>query len=335
MAKKKRSKKHRGTAVKPEKERRKSIRLIFVSALAILGVGAAIWFFMFTPPRFNGERAFSGIVRQCDFGPRVPGSDAHQQCGDYLIRELQKYAETVREQSFEYVDKHDSSRIYRGRNIVASFNLDPEKKYRVLLCAHWDSRPFADKDPDSSNHALPVPGANDGASGVAVLLEMARLLHENPLDFGVDIVLFDLEDLGDYSAGLKSDSLNPFCIGSQYFVKNMGDYRPTYGVLLDMIGNKNLKIRKEAYSQSQAGFVVSRVWNAAKRVNAPAFVDETGQPLLDDHIPFLQKGIRVIDLIDFDYPYWHTIADTPDKCSATSLQQVGDVLVELLYGKNR
>ena len=202
-----------------------------------------------------------------------------------------------------------------------------------MLCAHWDSRPTADQDPDPANHQKAVLGANDGASGVAVLLEMAHILHHNPLDFGIDIVLFDLEDMGDHGAGLESDSLTPFCIGSQYFVKNRPGYHPRFGILLDMVGDKELRFEREGYSWGRAPQVVTKVWNAAKEVGATAFVEEIREPVLDDHVPFLEKGIKVIDIIDFDYPHWHTINDTPDKCSAESLQQVGDVLIEVLYNE--
>lgn len=289
-------------------------------------------FYSSPKPSFSGERAFRYLKMQCDFGPRAPGSEGHQKCGDFLVEELKKYADSVWEQAFDYTDREDTSRVYRGRNIIASFNLKPPNNYRVLLCAHWDTRPYADKDADPANRRLPVPGANDGASGVAALLEMARILKQHPLDFGVDIILFDLEDLGAYNASLYPDSLNQFCIGSEHFAGSQPEYRPRYGILLDMVGDKSLIIKKEGYSVANAGSVVNKVWAAARKTGASAFVEEEGELLQDDHVPFLKRGIPVIDLIDFDYPYWHTIQDTPDKCSAESLQQVGDVLVEVLYG---
>lgn len=300
----------------------------------ILGLIAAI-LYPSSKPSFNGERAFEYLKMQCDFGPRSPGSEGHQQCGDFLAQELEKFADKVWEQKFEYRDKQDTARVYQGRNLVASFNVKPQKNYRVLLCAHWDTRPYADKDPDPTKRRSPVPGANDGASGVAVLLEMAQILHHSKPDFGVDIVLFDLEDLGAYNASLFPDSLNQFCIGSEYFVSHMPDYRPRYGILLDMIGDRELVIKKEGYSQANAAGVVGKVWKAAREVGAAAFVNEAGAALHDDHLAFLQKGIPVINLIDFDYPYWHTTEDTPDKCSVESVQQVGDVLVEVLYGAEK
>lgn len=302
--------------------------------VVVLGFIAALYN-PFSKPSFNSERAFEYLKMQCDFGPRSPGSEGHQQCGDFLAQELEKFADKVWEQKFEYRDKQDTARVYQARNLVASFNLKPRKNYRVLLCAHWDTRPSADKDPDPAKRRSPVPGANDGASGVAVLLEMAQILHASKPDFGVDIVLFDLEDLGAYNASLFPDSLNQFCIGSEYFVSHMPDYRPKYGILLDMIGDKELVIKKEGYSQTNAAGVVGKVWKAARDAGAAAFADDVGEALHDDHLAFLKKGIPVINLIDFDYPYWHTTADTPDKCSVESLQQVGDVLVELLYRVER
>ena len=288
--------------------------------------------YVFSKPAFDGNRAFTYLQAQCEFGSRAPGSEGHRQCGDFLVRELQKYADKVWEQKFNYRDKEGTSAVYEGRNIVASFNVTPKENYRVLLCAHWDTRPVADKDPVPAKRSLPVLGANDGASGVAVLLEMARILKENPPDFGVDIVLFDLEDMGSYNASAYPDLLNQFCIGSEYFAANSKTYRPRYGILLDMVGDQNLAIKKEGYSWSNARDVVEKVCSAADKTGASAVVEEIGEPLHDDHIAFLQRGIKVIDLIDFDYPYWHTTEDTPDKCSAESLQQVGDVLVEVIYG---
>lgn len=332
-ARKKRSRQH-GRSPHPrsgKQSRWDRSRLWQIGILLAATVAAAAWLLGSAPPEFDGHRAFQLLARQCEFGPRVPGSTAHRECGDFLVAELKKYADRVQEQHFEYTDRHAPVRTYQGRNIVAAFNLTPEKGYRILLCAHWDSRPFADNDPLPANRNQPVPGANDGASGVAVLLEMARILHSNPLPYGVDLVLFDLEDLGDHGAGLESDTLNPFCLGSQYFVANAGDYRPAWGILLDMVGDRDLTIPKEGYSRARAGFLVDRIWKAARRARAGAFVNRVGNAILDDHVPFLQKNIQVVDLIDFDYPYWHTVEDTPDKCSAKSLQQVGDVLVRLLY----
>ncbi len=332
VPRKKRPKKARNPRLRPPQKPPLSGPLKFaLGAGGVIVLSAVAWLLLPRVPEFDGTRAYQQLVRQCEFGPRVPGSHAHRACGDFLVSELQKYADRVQEQRFEYTDRHDSSKVYPARNIVASFNLAPEKGHRILLCAHWDSRPFADRDANPANRTRPVPGANDGASGVAVLLEMARILHAHPLRFGVDIALFDLEDLGDPGAALESDTLNPFCLGSQYFVEHLGDYRPAWGVLLDMVGDRDLTIKQEGYSRARAAFLVDRIWRAARRAKTRALIDRPGDAILDDHVPFLQKGIQVVNLIDFEYPYWHTVEDTPDKCSAESLQQIGDVLIRLLY----
>lgn len=293
-------------------------------------------------PAFDGAHAYEYLVKQCDLAPRTPGSDAHAKCPQFLKDELGKYCDAVSLQKFTYADKRQVGRLIDGTNIIASINgRDPNAK-RILLCAHWDSRSVADHDPNPANRSHPVPGANDGASGVAVLLEMARTLKAAPPPVGVDLVLFDLEDMGDESAVSGDKTANLWCIGSQQFVEKYYDapISPThgslkdtiqFGILLDMIGDKNLQIKLEANSWDKAGDVVRRVWASADRVGAKGFLRTRGRAIIDDHIAFLERGIKVIDLIDFDYPYWHTTQDTPDKCTAASLQQVGDVLVDVIY----
>ncbi|NKB72317.1 MAG: M28 family peptidase [Candidatus Latescibacteria bacterium] len=287
-----------------------------------------------TKPKFNAERAFEDIVRQVEFGPRVPGLEGHRQARLYLVETLRQYADQVGQQQFTYTDRRDSLQTFAAANIIASFNLESEGNKRVMLAAHWDTRPRADQDPDPLNQTLPVPGANDGASGVAVLLEMARLLHSDPPDIGVDIILFDLEDMGDSDYTDSAETKNPFAIGSEYFAQNNAHYRPSYGILLDMVCDKNLRIPKEANSVALAKPIVDKIWQAADRVGASAFIDEQGIAVVDDHIAFLKRGIPVVDLIHTPFPsYWHTVADTPEQCSAGSLQQVGDVLVEVIYSE--
>lgn len=281
-------------------------------------------------PDFSGERAFVHVERQVAFGPRLPGSEAHRQARAYFLDTLGAHADRVVEQPFTYTTP-DSVHTFTGTNIVASFNLEPERGRRVLLAAHYDSRPTADQDPDPARRSEPVPGANDGASGVAVLLELARHLGQHPLSIGVDIVLFDLEDLGEAD---RTDSTGvPFAIGSEMFVAANPQYRPAWGVLLDMVGDANLRIPQEAYSLRYARPVLERVWAAAERVGAASFLDVLGPAVYDDHVPFLRQGIPVVDLVHAPFPpYWHTTADTPDKLSPASLEEVGTVLIELLYG---
>lgn len=282
-------------------------------------------------PTFDGVQAFRYLVHQCDFGPRNPGSQGHQHCLAYLTQTLRQYVQQVTHQRFAYTDRKDPSRTHHGTNIIASFN-PRVRTNRIMLCAHWDTRPQADEDPDPAYHHVPVPGANDGASGVAVLLELARLMNQNPPAVGVDLVLFDLEDMGDHDFSKSPETCNPFCIGSSYFAAHMPIHRPRFGILLDMVGKKDLKIGYEGYSYRHAKAVVEHVWEAADRVQAQAFEKKPTLAVIDDHVPFLRRGINVINLIDFDYTYWHTREDTPDKCCADSLQQVGNVLVEVVYG---
>lgn len=321
----------------PKKSSQQKKRQPRVKPIAIIGTVTAlllviIWRFQFksSNPEFNGKNAFQYLVKQCELGPRNAGSEGHKKCKEFLIQELKKYCDRVQTQEFDYHDKHSTEKIYHGTNIIASINLNPKKRKRIMLCAHWDTRPWADEDPDTLNHSQPIIGANDGASGVAVLLETARILKDLNLNIGVDMLLFDLEDIGEHQADQYPDSLNPFSIGSTYFVDHNTAYRPNFGILIDMVGDSDLQIKKEEYSLVNAEPIVNKVWAAAQKVEARGFVDLEDGAIMDDHVPFLKHGIPVIDLIDFEYPYWHTLQDTPDKCSPESLQQVGDVLLEVI-----
>jgi len=297
---------------------RSFLLLMFVAGLSCASARAGA-----EVPEFDSQKAFAFLVRQCEIGPRNPGSEGHRKGRDYLQATLAQYADSVRTQPFP-LRFGRPAQTEEAYNIIARFQ--PEKKGRILLCAHWDTRPWANEDPDPKNHDTPVLGANDGASGVAVLLEVARLLHKHKAPVGVDIVLFDGEDAG------TSGSMNSWAQGSQYFARTLAPQdRPIFGVLIDMIGDADLVITKEANSLAAARPVVEKVWKIAQDLGCTAFKPELGSSIMDDHIPLLQIGIPCIDLIDLDYPYWHTISDTPDKCSASSLDQVGRVLVHLIY----
>ena len=303
--------------------------------LIAVAVAAAVWWARRPAPlpTFEGARAYALVQQQTAFGPRVPGTPAHDSTRAWLVERLQVHADQVVEQQIRIPDPRDTSRAFSGSNIIASWQ--PDLRRRILLCAHWDSRPMADNDPDPLRHTQPVLGANDGASGVAVLLEIARLLDLHPLtrSVGVDVVLFDLEDLGSIDPGVPDSLRVPFAMGSEMFVLHNPTYRPVWGVLLDMVGDRDLRIPKEGYSVRYAPDLVERVWASARRVGATAFVDEAGQPVQDDHVPFLRAGIPVVDLIQTPFPdTWHTTADTPERVSAESLDQVGRVLVDLVWG---
>ncbi|MBN2413318.1 M28 family peptidase [candidate division KSB1 bacterium] len=274
-------------------------------------------------PDFDNENAYNYLKKQCEFGPRVPGSTGHQQCKDYLIQTLQRHADNVTPQIFMF-SFGEPVRTVSATNIIAAFQ--PEKSERILLCAHWDTRPWADRDPNPKNIIKPVLGANDGASGVAVLLEMARLFHIQKPNVGVDIVLFDAEDAGNYGNDRS------WAKGSEAFAREFrSTYFPRFGILIDMIGDAELAIYKEQFSVKYAAPVVDLVWNKAAQLGITEFIPTIKFSVFDDHIPLLENGIPCIDLIDFDYPYWHTIEDTPDKCSASSLGKVGRVLTHIIY----
>ena len=274
-------------------------------------------------PTFNAQKAFAELVKQCDIGPRYPGSEGQIKCRDYLVTTLSRYADKVTTQPFPVTFGRPAKTV-EAYNVIAHFL--PDKEERILLCAHWDTRPWADKDPDPRKRETPILGANDGASGVAVLLEVARLLHAQPPDVGVDIVLFDGEDAG------TEGSMQSWAQGSAYYARHLAPKdRQVMGVLVDMIGDADLEILQEYNSKAYARPVVDRVWAIAKELGCTAFKPLTGSSIMHDHIPLLQVGVPCIDLIDLDYPPWHTTADTPDKCSPASLDQVGRVLVRLVY----
>jgi glutaminyl-peptide cyclotransferase len=278
-------------------------------------------------PEFLSTNAFELLVRQTSFGPRDPGSSGHRDCLQFLVTSLKSCTDNVRIQEFSHIG-------YDGRklpltNVIASFN--SEAPSRILLCAHWDTRPRAERDENPARRQEPIIGANDGASGVAVLLELARIFKNHPPPVGVDIVLFDGEDYG------REGDTDRYLLGSRYYAKNIPpDRQPRYGILLDMVGDANLELPKEQNSIRFAPDIVKTVWNAARELGINQFIDQVGDEILDDHIPLNEAGIRTIDIIDFAYPdathkYWHTHDDTPEHCSAESLGAVGTVLVQVVY----
>jgi len=273
-------------------------------------------------PTFNQDHAFEYLKKQCAFGPRNPGSVGHKNCLSFMVTELQQFADVVAKQPFSHTDTQ-AMQTYALNNVIASFGKQGE---RILLCAHWDTRPWADYDPDPKNRDKPIMGANDAASGVAVLLEIARILKTNPPPRGVDIVLFDGEDFGEHG------KLDTWCQGSRYFAKQKRfDYNPQYGILIDMIGDRDLHIPIEGHSQMYAPDLVDKVWSMAESLGLTVFDRTVGPVVIDDHMELLKVGIPTIDIIDFDYPYWHTMQDTEDKCSPESLGVIGKLLLHLIY----
>jgi len=276
------------------------------------------------PGKFDGESALKYAKVQVDFGPRIPGSPAAQRAGDWIIARMKERADTVIVQS--WMQTLSDGRQLPLRNILARFR--PNATDRVLYVTHWDTRPVSDEEPDPVKRKLPMPGANDGASGVGLLVALGDALKKTPPAVGVDFLFVDGEDYGDF--GQMTDVL----MGSAYFAAHLPSpgYRPIFGILWDMIGDRDLQIKQEQNSVAQAPEVVRRVWDTAKDLgHDDVFVDQqTAYPITDDHIPLLKVGLRVIDVIDLEYPYHHRPSDTIDKISAKSLSIVGDVAEALL-----
>lgn len=274
--------------------------------------------------KFDGESALRYAKAQVDFGPRVPGTESAKRAGDWIVAEMKKRADTVLVQEWTHVTQ-DGKKLPM-RNILARFN--PAATERILYVTHWDTRPMSDGSENLGERQLPVPGANDGASGVGLFLALGDALRKNPTTTGVDLLFVDGEDYGEFD-----EKLADVLIGSTYFAKNPPDsaYRPMFGVLWDMIGDRDLVIRKEGFSVQRAPEVVDRVWSkAAELGHDRVFLPVEQGPVTDDHLPLLAAGFRVIDVIDLDYPDHHRPSDTIDKISARSLSIVGEVAEALL-----
>lgn len=282
---------------------------------------------------FSADSAFSYVKAQCDFGPRVPGTDAHRRCGDYLAAHMEACGANVINQRTT-LTTFDGTRL-PARNIIAEFA--PDSSRRILLLAHWDCRPWADSDPDPGRRNEPVMGANDAASGVAVLMELARVFAVEAPPVGVDLLLVDAEDWG------TSNNEESWALGTQYWVKNphRKDYRPQFGILLDMVGAAGAQFAKEYFSMAYAPSVISDVWTAAlKSGYGNYFVASRGGGVTDDHIFVNAAGIPCIDIIDYRtdaesgfFPGWHTTADTPDCIDPSTLKAVGQTLVNFIYNQ--
>tara|TARA_B100001245_G_scaffold193821_1_gene152401 strand:+ start:294 stop:1208 length:915 start_codon:yes stop_codon:yes gene_type:complete len=281
-------------------------------------------------PVFNGNAAFTHLVAQCDFGPRNPGSVGHQKALDYFLNVLTTLADTVSTQSFTEIMPRSKQKV-EMHNIIAQFN--PKAKKQIMISAHWDTRPWGDRSLSIMRKDQPILGANDGASGVAILLELAKVLHDNPQKIGVNLVLFDAEDFG--SSG---DSWS-YCKGSQYFAKNLPITLPDYAINLDMVGDANLDIYIERISYKQNPSLVLDLWGLAEELKLSGFKKMANHSIFDDHVPLYElAGIPAVDIIDFDYPdektnYHHTYNDIVENCSPESLRQVGTLMVHHIYNQ--
>lgn len=289
-------------------------------------------------PAFNGDSAYVFIEKQLSFGPRVPGSEGHIACKEWMVEKFREYGADVIEQDFTAVihtgDKWPST------NIIAQFN--PGIKDRVILSAHWDTRYIAEEDKDSKRKEDPIPGADDGGSGVGVLIEIARIISENPINLGVDIILWDAEDQG------KRGSNQPpqlWCLGSQHWARNKHtkNYRAKYGILLDMVGAKNPRFGKDDFSKQYAGKILDRIWSTAQRMGySDMFVNEDTGPLVDDHY-FINTmtNIPMIDIINQPrgsrtgfVAHWHTHDDDISSIDKRTLRVVGQVVLKTIYAES-
>lgn len=292
-----------------------------------------------SPVKFNGDSALACIKRQVSFGPRIPGTPENARCRDYIVGQLTRHGgKNIRVQHGE-AEAYTGDRFKIG-NVMASFG--PDIKKRVLLAAHFDTRPWADSDPDRANRKTPVTGANDGASGVAVLLEMARLFASATPPVGVDMLFVDAEDYGK-ATGLTSND-ESWCLGTQYWAAHCPyapDSLPRYAILFDMVGGSGAKFHREQFSDHYARNIVDKIWSAAARSGyGEQFVNETGGAVIDDHVFLNNCGIPAIDIIESKNemtgtfpPTWHTVNDTPANISPSSLEAVGQTVINVIFNE--
>jgi hypothetical protein len=289
-------------------------------------------------PDFDKDSAYTFVEQQVAFGPRVPNTKSHTDCGVFLARVLGRFADTVIRQPLS-LKAYDGTLLH-GENIIGVFN--PEAHKRVLLAAHWDSRPYADQDPDPAHHRTPIDGANDGGSGVGVLLEIARQLRLKTPTIGVDIIFFDIEDYGEPQDEQHSYTGEYWCLGAQAWAKNphVKNYKAQYGILLDMVGGVRAQFTKEGVSRQYALDILEKVWNRANSLGfSDSFQDRETHPILDDHLYInRERNIPTIDIIEWN-PYnetgfntnWHTIDDKINAIDRETLSIVGKVVLSVVY----
>lgn len=292
-------------------------------------------------PVFNADSAFHYVKAQVDFGPRIPNTEEHRACARFLAGKMRQYTPNVTEQQGK-VRAYDGT-VLNFNNIIASFR--PDLKARILLCAHWDSRHVADHDPDPALRRSPVTGANDGASGVGILIEVARQLSKVSPAVGIDIIFFDAEDYGPPEDSQIQSGNDYWGLGSQYWANNphVADYTARFGILLDMVGAADARFPREAFSSYYAPDILDKVWNKAHQIGyGEFFIHEEGALINDDHY-YINKIRRIptIDIIHLDpnsvngsfFDYWHTTGDTLDKIDPYTLKVVGQTLLEVIYAE--
>jgi len=286
-------------------------------------------------PAVDGQSLYNFVQKQVDFGPRVPNTQEHTNCKNYIVETLRKYKLRVQEQK-TIVTAFDGTKL-NATNIIAKYK--PERRRRIMLSAHWDTRPFSDHDKNEDNFNKPIDGANDGGSGVAVLLEIARVLQNQDVPLGLDLVFFDAEDYGSPKGQNVRDS---YCLGSQFWAKQMSKQpiKPMYGILLDMVGAKNATFTKEGFSLQYAKSVVQNVWKTAHDLgHQKYFSNEETSPVTDDHYYInVYSGIPTIDIIEFDRKtdshfghYWHTQKDNMDIIDKNTLKAVAETVLNVYY----
>lgn len=283
---------------------------------------------------FDADSAYRYVSEQVAFGPRTPREEAHIRCGDWIGAKLRSWGYSVVEQRFPGKDYF--GKALEGRNIIAY--LEPKPERRVLLMAHWDTRAVADYDHDPSKRGTPILGADDGASGVGVLLELARQNTLRPEPLGLDFIFFDLEDGG------NSADNDSWCLGSQYWAKNphLPDYKADYGILLDMVGSKNAKFHWEGYSKAYAAPVMYKIWDVARQLGwSKYFISTDGGDMIDDHVPVIKhRGVPSVDIINYDQRnpkgfgnHWHTHGDNLNIIDKQTLKAVGETVATVLRDK--
>lgn len=360
-----------GTGSIREKISMKKKKIIIIVVVLTIVCAAAVWIFTYGPlaqkdveeteeteevekiqpvgPAFNADSAYAFTKAQCDFGPRPMNSKAHEKCLQWIEKKFRQYGCEIELQEADL--KGWDGKMLHSTNIIARYN--PRATTRILLCAHWDSRPWADNDPDSLNHHKPILAANDAASGVAVMLELARVLQQgnhnsqsstlNP-QLGIDFVCFDAEDYGVPEWSNVQDDGSSFALGARYWAEHIPHgYAPRYGILLDMVGGAGARFYREGMSLQYAPAIVKKVWRAARQAGyASFFPNQDGGMITDDHIPVNQTAkIPCIDIIPY-YPTcqqssfgptWHTLADNMQNIDKNVLKAVGQTMIQVIFSR--